>query len=55
MIEVEIKQDGEVRTVTLEHDEIVIGRRNEVREVQLDLMPDESVSRVHARVWLAGD
>ena len=55
MIEVEIKQDGEVRTVMLEHDEIVIGRRNEVREVQLDLMPDESVSRVHARAWLAGD
>jgi pSer/pThr/pTyr-binding forkhead associated (FHA) protein len=55
MIEVEIRQDGEVRTVMLEHDEIVIGRRNEVREVQLDLTPDESVSRVHARVWLAGD
>ena len=55
MIEVEIKHDGEVRTVMLEHDEIVIGRRNEMREVQLDLTPDESVSRVHARAWLAGD
>ena len=55
MIEVEIKQEGEVRTVMLEHDEIVIGRRNEMREVQLDLTPDESVSRVHARAWLAGD
>ena len=49
MIEVEIKQGGEVRTVMLEHDEIIIGRRNEMREVQLDLTPDESVSRVHAR------
>ena len=55
MIEVEIKQGGEVRTVMLEHDEIIIGRRNEMRGVQLDLTPDESVSRVHARVWLAGD
>ena len=55
MIEVEIKQGGEVRTVMLEHDEIIIGRRNEKREVQLDLTPDESVSRVHARAWLAGD
>ena len=55
MIEVEIKQGGEMRTVMLEHDEIVIGRRNEIREVQLDLTPDESVSRVHARAWLAGD
>ena len=55
MIEVEIKQGGEVRTVMLEHDEIIIGRRNEMREVQLDLTPDESVSRVHARAWLAGD
>ena len=33
------------------HDEIVIGRRNEMREVQLDLTPDELVSRVHARAW----
>lgn len=55
MIEVEIKQGDEARTVMLEHDEIVIGRRNEMREVQLDLTPDESVSRVHARAWLAGD
>ena len=55
MIEVEIKQEGKVRTVMLEHDEIVIGRRNEMCEVQLDLTPDESVSRVHARAWLAGD
>ena len=55
MIEVEIKRGSEVRTVMLEHDEIVIGRRNEMREVQLDLTPDELVSRVHARAWLAGD
>ncbi len=55
MIEAEIKQGGEVRSVVLEHDEIVIGRRNEMREVHLDLTPDESVSRVHARAWLAGD
>ena len=55
MIEVEIEQGGEMRTVLLEHDEIVIGRRNEMREVQLDLTPDELVSRVHARAWLAGD
>ena len=35
MIEVEIKQGGEVRTVMLEHDEIIIGRRNEMREVKM--------------------
>ena len=33
---------------------MVIGRRNEKREVGLDLTPDDLVSRVHARVWVDG-
>lgn len=50
MLEFEIKQDGETRDVVLNQDEVVIGRLNENREVDLDLSPDDLVSRVHARV-----
>ncbi|MDP6904830.1 MAG: FHA domain-containing protein [Verrucomicrobiota bacterium] len=35
-------------------EEVVIGRKNDSREIHLDLAPDESVSRVHARVLLEG-
>ena len=52
MLEFEIKQDGEVRDVVLDKQEVVIGRRNEKHEVDLDLTPDDLVSRVHARVWV---
>jgi len=51
MLEIEVRTDGEVKNIVLEREEVVIGRRNENREVHLDLSPDESVSRVHARVW----
>jgi len=52
MLEFEIKQDGETRDVALDQAEVVIGRPNENREVDLDLSPDDLVSRVHARVWV---
>ena len=51
VLEFEITQRGETRSVQLEKDEVVIGRRNEMRQVHLDLSPDDLVSRVHARVW----
>ena len=54
MLEFEIRQDGEVRDLVLDKTEVVIGRRNEKREVGLDLTPDDLVSRVHARVWIDG-
>jgi pSer/pThr/pTyr-binding forkhead associated (FHA) protein len=52
MLEFEIKLGEETRKVVLEQAEVVIGRRNEKREVHLDLTPDDLVSRLHARVWL---
>ena len=52
MLEFEIKQDGGARDVVLDQAEVVIGRRNENHEVDLDLSPDDLVSRVHARVWV---
>ena len=51
MLEIEIRADGQVRNIVLDQKEVIIGRRNEQQEVHLDLTPDESVSRVHARVW----
>lgn len=54
MLEIEIKQDGEVRDLVLDKTEVVIGRRNQKREVGLDLTPDDLVSRVHARIWVDG-
>jgi len=51
MFEIEIRQAEGNRTVLIEEPEVVFGRRNEVREVDVDLNPDTTVSRVHARVW----
>ena len=51
MLEIRIQRDGRVDNVTLDLKEVVIGRRNEERGVDLDLSPDDSVSRIHARVW----
>ena len=53
MLKIEIDRNGQVQNVVLKHLEIIIGSRNEEREVDLDLSPDDSVSRVHARVWVA--
>jgi pSer/pThr/pTyr-binding forkhead associated (FHA) protein len=54
MLEVNIDQNGQVRNVLLDFEEVIIGRQNDSREIHLDLAPDELVSRVHARVWLEG-
>lgn len=51
MIEVKIKQEDEVRSISLNQDEVIIGRFNEKKEVHIDLSPDDSVSRIHARIW----
>ena len=55
MIEVKIKQKEEVRSVSLNQDEVIIGRFNEKKEVHIDLSPDDSVSRIHARIWRNDD
>ena len=51
MSEVKIKQEDEVRSISLNQDEVIIGRFNEKKEVHIDLSPDDSVSRIHARIW----
>ncbi len=52
MIEIEIRQAQGTRWMLVEKQEIVIGRSGGARPVDVDLAPDESVSRVHARVFI---
>ncbi len=52
MLEFKINQDDSTRSVVLEQREVVIGRTNDRQSIDLDLTPDNTVSRVHARVWL---
>ena len=51
MIEVTVKRGDEIRSVSVDQDEVVIGRLNEKMDVHVDLSPDDSVSRTHARAW----
>ncbi len=51
MFEIEIRQADGNRTVLIEKPEVIFGRKNEKSEVDVDLNPDTTVSRVHARVW----
>ncbi|MBL69284.1 MAG: hypothetical protein CMO74_12705 [Verrucomicrobiales bacterium] len=51
MLEIEIRHAEDTRSLTVEKPEVVFGRKNEMREVDVDLNPDATVSRVHARAW----
>ena len=53
MFEIEIRQAHGNRTVLIEKPEVIFGRKDGDREVDVDLNPDTTVSRVHARVWQA--
>lgn len=44
-----------VHTHELPRREVYIGRPNNRQPIDLDLSPDTSVSRVHARVWIEGE
>lgn len=52
MFEVTIQREGGSQTVSINKSEMVIGRKNEFQAIDLDLSPDDTVSRVHARVAL---
>ncbi len=53
MFQVEIRQSQGNRLVAVEKPEIIIGRPGGARLVDVDLTPDDSVSRAHARVFIA--
>ena len=43
--------DGITRSVAIHSDEITIGRKSSKNIPDLDLSPDKSVSRRHAKLW----
>jgi len=47
--------NGQTRSHDLPRRELFIGRPNDRQVIDLDLSPDTSVSRVHARLWFLGD
>jgi predicted component of type VI protein secretion system len=51
-MDVVVTYDGVTRTVAIHGDEVLIGRKSSNNEPDLDLSPDKSVSRRHAKLWL---
>jgi len=52
MFEITINHEDSSKSVTVQKPEVIIGRKNEFQAIDLDLTPDDTVSRVHARVAL---
>ena len=51
-MDVVVTYEGVTRTVAIQGDEVLIGRKSSNNEPDLDLSPDKSVSRRHAKLWL---
>ena len=51
-MDVVVTYDGVTRTVAIHGDEALIGRKSSNNIPDLDLSPDKSVSRRHAKLWL---
>ena len=47
-----VTYNGVTRSVAIHSDEILIGRKSSKNTPDLDLSPDKSVSRRHAKLWL---
>ena len=47
-----VTYNGVTRSVAILSDEILIGRKSSKNTPDLDLTPDKSVSRRHAKLWL---
>ena len=51
-MDIVVTYDGVTRSVAIHSDEILIGRKSTKNIPDLDLSPDKSVSRRHAKLWL---
>ena len=51
-MDIVVTYDGVTRSVAIHSDEITIGRKSTKNIPDLDLSPDKSVSRRHAKLWL---
>lgn len=52
MIQFTVNIGDETQAIQVDGNEAFIGRANDIRPIDVDLSPDDCVSRVHARVWL---
>ena len=50
-IEITISHQDRTEVRSFSGESFLIGRLNERRPIEIDLSPDPSVSRVHARLW----
>jgi len=51
-MQINYQYQGKWHVKSLEKADIVVGRPNDRSEVDIDLSPDTTVSRVHAKLWL---
>ena len=54
-MQVSYQYQGKWRIKSLSEAVVVVGRPNAQWEVGIDLSPDTTVSRVHAKIWLADE
>ena len=54
-MQVSYQYQGTWRIKSLSEAVVVVGRPNSQSEIGIDLSPDTTVSRVHAKIWLADD
>ena len=51
-MKISVSFHGAASVVMLDKAECVVGRRNPYKQPDLDLSPDDKVSRRHARLWV---
>ncbi len=51
-MKISVSFNGAASVVMLDKPECVVGRRNPYKQPDLDLSPDDKVSRRHARLWV---
>ena len=54
-MQISYQYQGKWHVKSLEKSAVVVGRPNSESEVDIDLSPDTTVSRIHARLWREGD
>ena len=52
-MQVSYQYQGKWRIKAISEQVVLVGRPNAQAEVDIDLSPDTTVSRVHAKIWLA--
>ena len=54
-MQISYQYQGKGHVKSLEKSAVIVGRPNSESEVDIDLSPDTTVSRIHARLWREDD